>query len=133
MQAAINTSTRIVEQFGESVGARTECIVADISDATVQALRTALATPNGGATLAEDLQTVTALPVPQATLDAQAAKAAAEAADATDRAQLQTLDDALSTYIANGSPSAAQTVTAVKALCRFARYVIRRGVRQGWL
>lgn len=62
-----------------------------------------------------------------------AAEATAEAADATDRAQLAALDSALETYIGTASPTLAQTATAVKALCRFARYVIRRLVRKGVL
>lgn len=58
---------------------------------------------------------------------------AAEDADAQDRSQLQNLDDILEAYIDNTGPSNAQTVVAIKALCRFSRYVIRRGIRKGWL
>lgn len=71
----------------------------------------------------------------QAATDASVAEAAAEAADADDRAQLAAIDSQLSTYIstANVDLTNAIVMNTLRLVCRVMRYMIRRGIRKGWL
>lgn len=65
-EVSVRTSDRVVEQIGTSLGQRDGCANENIDAATEQAIRDALAQPNGGVTLSEDHATVTALPAASA-------------------------------------------------------------------
>lgn len=62
----------------------------------------------------------------QAQQDALDAETATETANAADRAQISTAIGILNAYIGNGSPTAAQTVTCVKACAGLVRFMVRR-------
>ena len=130
MQVAVNSTTRVIEVIGTNVGLRVGCVIEEIDSQTADRIHTASAVRNGGITLSSNHAVVTALPVPQSILDAEAAEAVADAADATDRAQLAALDAALEAYIGIATPTLVQTATAAKAEARALRYMIRRLVRK---
>ena len=101
-QIARRTADRVIEQFGESIADRTGCVIEAITDAQLTVLLALLAQPNGGITAnADGTFTALAVPVPaapdpQIALDVQAVK----------------------DYLAAVTPSASQTVAALKALSR---------------
>ena len=148
MQVSVRTSDRVIVQFGSSLGASAGCAIEDVDDATTARIVTTAATRNGGIVLSADHATVTALPVPQATLDAEADAAGAASKQTETQTILEILQTtpidpvalaanlavcaaalgipdpapadltALGTYLALPSPTAAQTAAATKALIR---------------
>lgn len=91
MQVSVRISDRVILQTGQSLGALDGCVIEDVDDATAALIATAAATRNGGIVLTSDHATVTALPVPQATLDAEAAAVAEAALNASAMSVLDTL------------------------------------------
>ena len=60
-QIARRTSDRVVEQFGESIGERQDCVVESLTDPQYEALYALSVTPHGGIVANAD-GTFTALP-----------------------------------------------------------------------
>ena len=103
-QVARRTSDRVIEQYGDNIGARIGCVIEFITDAQVAELLALLAQPNGGVTLNADgtFSALTVLAAPTVPLDPQIAL------------DVQAVKD----YLAAAAPTATQTVAALKALGR---------------
>jgi len=109
-ELSVRTTTRVVEQYGRGLAPRAGCEAWELDGADEQRFHDLLAQPNGGITLST-AGALAALPVPAPTPDPAAPQRVADA-------------QTCKAYLAEATPTAAQTVAATKALIRLMRRVV---------
>jgi len=125
MQVQVRRSDGRIVQIGNGLGERDGADIVDISDETAEAIREAMAQPNGGITLIGDVVGIlppVVLPPPPPPPDY-----GDDIPSDFDSKLSETVAN-IRAYLSLPAPTNAQTIAVIKLLCRVVLWQLRRSV-----